>query len=391
MEVLDVETKTIKVLKVSGRRKYKLLDTKGNEIDQSNIKIKLIEEAFIKNKNLIFVDDNNILMDVKIEENVNTNTNTNTNVDLTSDYLDGVLKLKPNNLIISDLNWKFLIRGVVRSKNMMLVGPTGAGKSFTVKSVAEALDRPFFKIPLGSSQDPRATLMGNVGYSKEKGTYFKESEFVKAIQTENAIILLDEYTRAHPEAENILITVLDHQRYLRLDEHEDQISINVAKGVTFIATANIGNEYTTTRIIDRATKDRFLTVEMPYLSKEEELSLLTMKFPKVKLQDLKIITNITYDVRKEYNKEDSIFQNAISTRMAEEIADAVQDGFTIGEAFEITIYPLFDSEGGGSSERTKLKSVIDKYITIRITNNNTNKTKKQLNPNNTFARRLKTN
>ena len=52
------------------------------------------------------------------------------------------------------------------------------------------------------------------------------------------------------------MTVLDGgQRYLRLDEAEGSPIVNVAEGVTFIATANIGNEYTSTRVMDRA---RFL-------------------------------------------------------------------------------------------------------------------------------------
>ena len=47
------------------------------------------------------------------------------------------------------------------------------------------------------------------------------------------------------------MTVLDGgQRYLRLDEAEGSPIVDV-EGVTFIATANIGNEYTSTRVMDR--------------------------------------------------------------------------------------------------------------------------------------------
>ena len=51
---------------------------------------------------------------------------------------------------------------------------------------------------------------------------FAESSFIKAIRTPNSIILLDELSRAHPDAWNILMTPLDPlQRYVRLDESED--------------------------------------------------------------------------------------------------------------------------------------------------------------------------
>ena len=108
----------------------------------------------------------------------------------------------------------------------MMTGPAGCGKTMAAKSLVDALDRPNFYFNLGATQDPRATLIGNVHYNKAKGTYFSESLFVKAITTENAVILLDELSRAHPDAWNILMTVLDEgQRYLRLDEAEGQSTI----------------------------------------------------------------------------------------------------------------------------------------------------------------------
>ena len=96
------------------------------------------------------------------------------------------------------------------------------------------------------------------------------------------MILLDELSRAHPDAWNILMTVLDSgQRYLRLDEQKEQATIKVAEGVTFIATANIGNEYTSTRVMDKALMDRFTIVEMDVLNEEEESTLLNYMFPNV--------------------------------------------------------------------------------------------------------------
>ena len=53
------------------------------------------------------------------------------------------------------------------------------------KSLVNALDRPDFYFNMGGTQDPRATLIGNVHFDKKQGTYFSESLFVKAIQTPN--------------------------------------------------------------------------------------------------------------------------------------------------------------------------------------------------------------
>ena len=177
--------------------------------------------------------------------------------------------VKPKMLMMSELKWKYLVRSGVRGKNIMMTGPAGCGKTMAAKSLVNSLDRPDFYFNLGATQDPRSTLIGNTHFDSKKGTYFSESHFVKAIQTPNAVILLDELSRAHPDAWNILMTVLDYgQRYLRLDEANGTDTIKVADNVTFVATANIGNEYTSTRVMDKALMDRFTIVEMDVLNED---------------------------------------------------------------------------------------------------------------------------
>ena len=272
-------------------------------------------------------------------------------------------ELIPESMKISDLKWKYLMRSAVRSKNIMMTGPAGCGKTLAAQKVVEVLDRPHFYFNLGATQDPRSTLIGNTHFKKEEGTAFKESAFVKAIQTKDAIILLDELSRAHPEAWNILMTVLDYgQRYLRLDEHEDAPTIKVAEGVCFIATANIGNEYTATRTMDRALVDRFTIIEMDTLNKEQEADLLLQLHPGITKSQSNIIAEIASLTRKEVNNETPKLTNAISTRLSVEIAGLLEDGFTLPEAAEACIYPFFDADGGVDSERTYMKQLVQKYI-----------------------------
>ena len=279
------------------------------------------------------------------------------------EFISNSYGLKPTGLVMNELKWKYLIRSAVRGKNIMMTGQAGCGKTLAAKSLINALDRPDFYFNLGATQDPRSTLIGNVHFDKGKGTYFSESLFVKAIQTPNAVILLDELTRAHPDAWNILMTVLDYgQRYLRLDEADGQATINVADGVTFVATANIGNEYTATRQLDKALMDRFTVIEMDLLNQEEEAGLLHYMFPSVDKDILSNVASIADLTRMEALSESARISSGVSTRTSVEIAGLLFDGFSLLEAADITIYPQYDSSGGVDSERTFVKQIVQKFV-----------------------------
>ena len=278
---------------------------------------------------------------------------------LVSDFKHAV---PPKDFFIDKLKWKFLVRNIEKGKNIMMTGPSGCGKTDATFKAANYLEREVHYFNLGATQDPRSTLIGNTHYNKDSGTYFSESLFVNAIQQENAVILLDELSRAHPEAWNILMTVLDPiQRYLRLDEKDDSPTIKVADGVSFIATANIGMEYTSTRIIDRAILDRFSLIEMTALSEDDEYTLLKGKFPTIDENQLLLLCNIVGDIRKEINTDSSRISTMISTRNTIEIAELIVDGFSILDAAELLIYPLYPNDGN-DSERVFVKQLIQKYV-----------------------------
>ena len=285
----------------------------------------------------------------------------------TKTLISNASKLKPVSLVMDDIKWKYMVRSVYRGKNILVVGPTGCGKTLAAQTVANALNRPFFYFNLGATQDARAALIGNTHYNKESGTYFSESTFVKAIKTPNAVILLDEVSRAHHDAWNVLMTVLDDiQRYLRLDEKLDSDVVKVAEGVCFIGTANIGNEYTATRVMDRALMSRFpIKIEMSPMDNLTEFNYLKNRFSitdDVSLKILAAVCEIAHHTREQVKSEDSKISNFIPTRSTVEMSELILDGFNLVEISETAIYPNFMTDGGVDSERTYIKQLVQKYI-----------------------------
>lgn len=228
-------------------------------------------------------------------------------------------------------------------------------------------DRPLFIFNCGSSQDARALFIGNTHLSKDKGTFFNKSQFVKSIETPNAIIVLDELSRLSHDGMNIIMPVLDStQKYIRLDETEDSAVVPVAEGVSFIATANIGNEYTATRVIDKALTLRFpVIVEMKILSGRQEEQLLEILFPDVtplEKESFHLITKISEETKLAAKNDNPKITTFITTDLVIEMAYLVLDGFLLNEIVEMTVYPLYSEDGGQDCERLFVKQLTQKYI-----------------------------
>ena len=357
---------------------FKLIDTNDNKVGTMGVTTGTRKKAFNQGEALqAYINKNGkktyrrVGMDVYNSLVVPMNTQSggvqfedNSDHKAIKDFIhNGSVQLRPTELVMTDLKWKYLIRSAVRAKNIMMTGPAGCGKTMAAKSLVKSLDRPDFYFNLGATQDPRATLIGNTQFAKDKGTFFSESSFIKAIKTPNAVVLLDELSRAHPDAWNILMTVLDQgQRYLRLDEAEGSPIVKVAEGVTFIATANIGNEYTSTRVMDRAILDRFVTIEMDVLNDEQEFGLLKYMYPEVSEEDLKAVSEIAHHTRTQSMSDSGKVTSMVSTRASVEMAGLLYDGFDLFESAEISIFPFFSNDGGVDSERTYIKQLVQKYV-----------------------------
>lgn len=278
-------------------------------------------------------------------------------------FIKTCYKYKPAELKMPELKWKFLVRSALTGSNIMMVGHSGCGKTIAAygaaQMLAEKMGYEFVVINLGSTQDPRSTIVGNTHYNKENGTFFAQSAFIKAITTPKTVILLDEASRAHPDAWNILMTVLDaKQRFVRIDEDPNTPVINVAENVCFIATANIGAQYTSTRVMDYAFTNRFVMIEMEPLDKDNEYSLLTSRFPRVSPQIINDIADVACQTRTMVASGTGELEIIVDTRKTSEWVSIINDGFTFAEGAEVCVYPQYTDK----EQRQYVKQLIQKYI-----------------------------
>jgi hypothetical protein len=276
-------------------------------------------------------------------------------------------KNKPTWMKIDELRWKAAVRSVYRGENLLIKGHSGFGKTVLAFALSEFTGREHFIFNLGATQDPRTALIGKTHF--KDGTFFQHSAFIRAIQRKNSIIILDEVSRAHPDAHNILMSVLDKkQRYLRVDEDLDTPVISVAEGVCFIGTANIGNQYTATLTIDRAFLDRWSILEIQPLELGEEIKLLQELYPNLTKDDASLICGVADATRKEVESPTPHFDTIISTRACIDIAGFMHDGFTFFETAELKIYPYYSNDGGEDSQLTHVKQIIQKFTKPKMHN-----------------------
>jgi len=245
-----------------------------------------------------------------------------------------------SNFVIDPVKKKILTKLVESGKNTMLTGATGCGKTTLCYELAEELNMNPVVINCGSTQDARSSLLGYFTL-KDGDTVFQEADFLKAIQEENTLIILDELSRASDDAYNIIFPILDFRQEVRVDEKDDERIVQVADNVKFLATANIGIEYSSARSIDRALQDRFLTFNIPYIKGNKLKTYVKKQFDSETAEASTELFKL-YDYSHKMFDESKLSAR-LSTRMILDVVPLVSK-FTIGEILDHVILSIFKQD-----------------------------------------------
>ena len=246
-------------------------------------------------------------------------------------------------MFVIDETKKDMLKALIENgKNCLLTGATGSGKTTLCMEVAEELGMKTLVVNMGSTQDARTTL---IGYHKleDGSTAFQTSDFIKAIQEPNTMIILDEISRASDDAFNIIFPILDFRREVRVEELADGSggTIKVDPSVRFVATANIGLDYSSARALDRALKDRFIPFHIDYITGKQLKKYITSLYDREVSKNMKPLLDI-YDY-SHLQYKDSKISSQISTRMILECVPLL-DAFKIPDILNHVLLAMYEED-----------------------------------------------
>ncbi len=231
--------------------------------------------------------------------------------------------------------WEFLCHTLYLKKYPFLLGPKGCGKSSVAKELADAMGMEYYAFDMGQAFKPKKLFLGGLVIGDEGRTKAVRSEFFQAFTSDKpTLIFLDELTRIPMVAANFLMTILDRQQSYLYDEDS---GIRYVKGenVLFVAAGNTGFAYVSTQRLDSAFEDRFIKVQLDYLTPEEEADLIVLRYPTVPAKTAELLAETARVLR--YAEQKEALSVSLSTRQVLDAAAYIPLGYSLKEAIEEVI------------------------------------------------------
>jgi nitric oxide reductase NorQ protein len=166
-------------------------------------------------------------------------------------------------------------------------GPSGSGKTTLAMHVAHRLGRSIMFV-CGDDEFGSSDLIGsNSGYHRRKvidnyvHSVLKTEEDVAQRWVDNRLTMAcregltfvyDEFTRSRPEANNVLLSVLEEKLLVFPASRYGNSYVKVHPNFTAIFTSN-PDDYVAVHKTQDALRDRMVTIELDYFDRETEIAI----------------------------------------------------------------------------------------------------------------------
>jgi nitric oxide reductase NorQ protein len=156
-------------------------------------------------------------------------------------------------------------------KNILLKGPTGAGKTKFAETLSHLFNQPMFSVNCSVDLDAESLLgFKTLAYKEDKQVIeFIPGPVINAMN-HGHFLYIDEVNMAKPETLPLINGVLDYRRMIT-NPFTNEV-ITAKEGFAVIAAINEG--YIGTVPLNEALKNRFVVIEVPYIEGEQLKKLI---------------------------------------------------------------------------------------------------------------------
>jgi gas vesicle protein GvpN len=252
-------------------------------------------------------------------------------------------------------------------------GPTGVGKTTLALNVAAHLERPTVLI-CGDDEFNSSDLVGGLnGYRKR---YVKDNYIRSVLKTDESMtshwvdnrltnacqygltLVYDEYTRSRPEANNVLLSVLEERLLPLPSARGGETYLKVHPNFRAIFTSN-PQDYAGVHRSQDALRDRMVTIELSHFDEETEV----------------IITQAKSGLSLEGSKRIVSLVRAVREAKSDNVTPTVRACIIIGKVLSLKGEPAFSNNGVfrqtcldilipdiAKKEREKVNRAIESFI-----------------------------